>query len=387
MHGYSRVPTQVVGNSILPATADEAASAGPHRLGPDVQIPNPGKRAFACWFLRTFAQLARLVWRKTPCRWYVALWVCACSLAVYLIVGELGCAEIARVFRHGCQDENETLVSIENITVLPSALRDGSAPVPSLPGGIPKILHQTWKERSRVPRTWGAWCESWSAHHPGWLHVLWTDAEARRFIEREHPAALPLYKNYLHDIERADMIRPYILSTFGGVYVDMDFEALGSIAPAVSDYGLYIVESPYRKWETVQNSLMASRPGHPFWPVVFALLWERKSEWWHLYSSPLKSTGPALLGEAEARYNASMATRGVADRVHHLEWRRFLKGRPRPSGPGVTLHHNSISWGWRSERDSAQSVCMWIALATLLTAACLELRLRACHRGEDGAVE
>lgn len=51
---------------------------------------------------------------------------------------------------------------------------------------------------------------------------MWTDAKAREFIKDEYPWFLETFDNYPEPIQRADVIRYFVLAHFGGVYIDLD---------------------------------------------------------------------------------------------------------------------------------------------------------------------
>ena len=51
---------------------------------------------------------------------------------------------------------------------------------------------------------------------------LWTDEKAREFIAKEYPWFLETFDNYPYPIQRADSIRYFVLSHYGGVYLDLD---------------------------------------------------------------------------------------------------------------------------------------------------------------------
>ena len=51
---------------------------------------------------------------------------------------------------------------------------------------------------------------------------LWTDAKSREFIATEYPWFLATFDNYSQPIQRADAIRYFVLSHYGGIYIDLD---------------------------------------------------------------------------------------------------------------------------------------------------------------------
>lgn len=51
---------------------------------------------------------------------------------------------------------------------------------------------------------------------------LWTDQSARSFIAENYPWFLETFDSYPYAIQRADVIRYFILAHFGGIYIDLD---------------------------------------------------------------------------------------------------------------------------------------------------------------------
>ncbi len=102
--------------------------------------------------------------------------------------------------------------------------------------GIPKIIHQVWindtflgNPKKDVPEKWKKSQKEWKHHHPDWIYILWTDDLLLSYLELYHPDYLDLYKNYDYLIQRADMIRYFILYDYGGVYCDLDLYPLKNI--------------------------------------------------------------------------------------------------------------------------------------------------------------
>ncbi|MBA6438272.1 glycosyltransferase [Streptomyces sp. GMR22] len=165
---------------------------------------------------------------------------------------------------------------------------------------IPRIIHQTWKDAD-VPAAWRRWAESWRRHHPGWEYRLWTDADNRAFLAARYPWFLPVYDGYPEPIMRADAVRYFLLDHFGGVYADLDFEALRPLDGLLEGRELVLGLEPEEHTRllcarraglprVVGNAFLASRPGHPFWAHV-----HRELVGAHTAPSPLDATGPFFL--------------------------------------------------------------------------------------------
>lgn len=62
-------------------------------------------------------------------------------------------------------------------------------------------------------------------HSPDFTYKLWTDELALDFIKTHYPWFLPTYLGYKFDIQRADVIRYFVLHKYGGIYMDLDIGA------------------------------------------------------------------------------------------------------------------------------------------------------------------
>ncbi|KAK9832448.1 hypothetical protein WJX74_010598 [Apatococcus lobatus] len=69
-------------------------------------------------------------------------------------------------------------------------------------------------------------------------------------------------------IMRADAARILYMRTYGGCYVDLDFESLKPLDGLVSELPLALGSMGYESSEhDVPNAFMCSTPGHPFWDL------------------------------------------------------------------------------------------------------------------------
>lgn len=87
---------------------------------------------------------------------------------------------------------------------------------------IPKVFHRIWVGAVEPPQHW-RWERSWRRLHPDWELVTWTDEtlpplrNQRWFDAAASPA------------QRSDIARYDLLLRYGGVYLDVDFQALRPI--------------------------------------------------------------------------------------------------------------------------------------------------------------
>lgn len=88
---------------------------------------------------------------------------------------------------------------------------------------------------------------SWNKFHPQALHVLWTDEDNDQLIKMHYPEFVELYTSaLLTKVQRADIARVVYLHRYGGVYVDLDYEARADLFANLPETtaGIFVVRSP-----------------------------------------------------------------------------------------------------------------------------------------------
>ncbi len=177
---------------------------------------------------------------------------------------------------------------------------------------IPRRIGQYWDARE-PPEDVRALMATWPAHHPGWTHRVFHDAEAQRFLleaiaRGEVPeCVLPAYQRSPHAAQKADLFRLAWLSVEGGWWLDADDRCVGSLdalAPAGADLVLYQEE-----YATLGNNMIGVAPGHPVIQRSLRLAAEAVNRgdadvvW--------LSTGPGLLTRAFATLLAEAGPEGA----------------------------------------------------------------------------
>ena len=164
---------------------------------------------------------------------------------------------------------------------------------------IPQIIHQTWKTQS-IPDEWQACVQSWKIHHPHWQYILWTDEDNREFIQDHFPDFMEFYDSYSYNIQRADVIRYFILHTLGGIYVDLDFECLQPIDRILTHNTFVVGYEPnlhaqlLGEKSMICNAFMASIPGHRMLASILQSL-NKFNPKITIHTDVLKTTGPLML--------------------------------------------------------------------------------------------
>jgi inositol phosphorylceramide mannosyltransferase catalytic subunit len=171
---------------------------------------------------------------------------------------------------------------------------------------IPPIIHQTWKDET-VPVPMQELAESWRLNHPGWEYRLWTDAQNREFIRIRYPEFLVRYDSYPYHIQRVDAVRYFILYTFGGLYVDLDFECIHSLERLLAEHECLFGLEPQEHCEIhnrnhiIGNALMATVPRHSFFRAIIDDLADYNPSPGHRNDVILDTTGPFMLARVYER--------------------------------------------------------------------------------------
>jgi mannosyltransferase OCH1-like enzyme len=166
---------------------------------------------------------------------------------------------------------------------------------------IPKIIHQVWindtflgNPKKDVPDKWKKSINQWKTLHPDWQHILWTDDLILNYLTTYHPDKLNLYKSYEYLIQRADMIRYFILYDYGGIYCDLDMYPVKNLNSFIN---ININQFVYSSNSNVlTNCFMMSPPKSKIMKTIQENLNTELP--WFSYGKHLKvlySTGPMFL--------------------------------------------------------------------------------------------
>ena len=182
-------------------------------------------------------------------------------------------------------------------------------------------------------------------------------------MQSRYPGYLDLFRGYPLSIMRADLGRYLVLREFGGVYADLDVEALENFEPLLdAQEPVFAYEPPsHARLEfvrsrgftrVVSNAVILSPRAHPFWDHLLSLLSRCRSA-----ASPLDATGPFIL-------TAACEQAGDAVRVlpAHVFSPRDKNGvsvdRPEPALPALAIHHWAGTW-WKSRSAFLDRNAIW----------------------------
>jgi len=129
---------------------------------------------------------------------------------------------------------------------------------------IPKIIHQIWIG-GKVPEKFQAWMETWKEKHPGWEYKLWGDKDIASF-----PFMYPDTFYRAQNVgAKADIWRYEILYLYGGVYVDVDFEAVAPLDPLIYVHPFFAGVGGF---DYINNAIIGAKPGHPVLRAMLTIL-------------------------------------------------------------------------------------------------------------------
>lgn len=157
--------------------------------------------------------------------------------------------------------------------------------------GIPRIIHQTFSTRSRMPAVLEENCRAIEALNPDFTYRFYDDRDRERFIGDTYgEAILALYLRIdpAYGAARADLFRYLCIYHFGGVYLDVKVHVTRPLSEVLRDDDAYLLSqwdhspgSPHAGWGThrrlagipggeFQQWHVIASPGHPFLAAVIA---------------------------------------------------------------------------------------------------------------------
>jgi inositol phosphorylceramide mannosyltransferase catalytic subunit len=201
---------------------------------------------------------------------------------------------------------------------------------------IPPVLHQIWVGPDPLPDAYAAYGETWRSHHPGWEYRLWTDDNLPAMRNRDlYDRADELTPAHNIGQFRADVLRYELLWSFGGVYVDVDFECLASIEHLLDGVDAFAAWEVQDRW--IANGLMGAEPGHPFIDRLITGL-EASAEH-HRGQRPNIAVGPQYLTQQYRRQTDGLTV--LPARLFYPYLYSDI-GTPREHGPwpgALAVHH------------------------------------------------
>ncbi len=169
---------------------------------------------------------------------------------------------------------------------------------------IPRVIHQIWLG-GEVPEKYHNWMAAWAAME-GWEYRLWRDKDVE---------SMSLYNRDLYELstnlgEKSDILRLEVLSQYGGIYVDVDYECVNIdvFQELHNQYDFYIGFEPIehgvistRNIFKMCNALIGSIPHHP---LVKHLIVNMKANYFAVrqFEGTLERSGPSYITRIICEY-------------------------------------------------------------------------------------
>lgn len=174
---------------------------------------------------------------------------------------------------------------------------------------IPKIIHRIWfnfkktEEGASPPQNYIDQDIICKDINNDYKFVYWDENKCENFMKTNFPKYYRLYKLYKFDIQRVDMVRYFILYSFGGIYIDMDVHCLRHLEELDEDKVNLVEDVNQMSFYKLNNFFMASPKNHPFWLHVFIQLLKSYNNFlYHKSMHIMESTGPGMLDKAFESY-------------------------------------------------------------------------------------
>ena len=256
---------------------------------------------------------------------------------------------------------------------------------------IPKKIHQTWKSKN-IPENYKNLVDSWKNKHPSWEYNLYDDQDCINFIKNYHPNLLHGYLILKEPVMKADMFRYLILYQFGGLYTDLDTEALKPFDSLLDgDYKMVIGieldfdKTSFSKMAPVYNDFykknnlnrqyiqycFLSAPQNPILLEIAIEIARNADKQLH----PIKQvntiikTGPGIYSKIIQKYIDKgypvkvLDTKylsGIESTIQH-----YLLGINNPSKDSYVKHHEMASW--RDKNDIIYTLMACVVLCLFIT--------------------
>lgn len=244
-------------------------------------------------------------------------------------------------------------------------ISDLTALDPIILGFNGRVIHQIWfgtiPNKSTARKAYEKlklYRDSWSEKNPTWSRIEWNKKMCDQLIKLHFPEHTELYKHYKYEIQRCDMIRYLILYRYGGWYADMDYYCNRPLDEVHNEYknDIYFVQTPnstiLHDDDHVSNSLMYSKPKHPYWRQVMLVLEKNQKTIYYYYSKHLAvmyTTGPAILNRIYSVHKYRYKVKSLPYKLFHpygiQDKKLFLKSNKEV----FTIHLGKGSW---EEQDS-----------------------------------
>ncbi|MGF7081413.1 glycosyltransferase family 32 protein [Mucilaginibacter sp. UYCu711] len=171
---------------------------------------------------------------------------------------------------------------------------------------IPSIIHLVFLNKNEpYPQIFQKCIARIKRLHPKWEIRFYNQDDAEKIISNEMPFFKPIYDNYHHTVQKADVLRVILVYLFGGFYLDMDMLCIKPLDD-LRRFTLVLSEEKtltksvckklgLKERLRVANYMFGSVPKHPFWLKYLQSAAMLSTIAIKTENDILESTGPGLL--------------------------------------------------------------------------------------------
>lgn len=132
---------------------------------------------------------------------------------------------------------------------------------------IPHIIHQVWIG-SEFPEKYREWANSWTKINKNWEYKLWTEDNLLPLMNDQQKK---WYFKTSSFGPKSDLARFLVLSKFGGIYCDTDFECLKSFDDFCNTTTLF-AGTIFNSKPEIAGGIVGAVPHHPLIEKTLELL-------------------------------------------------------------------------------------------------------------------
>ena len=158
---------------------------------------------------------------------------------------------------------------------------------------IPSIIHMIWVGPNKYPDTLLSYIERWQELMPEWTIRLWTndDINEKEFDE----TALDLIHRSNTGVQKADIMKYFIVKKYGGVYLDADVEPHQSLNVILyQPYSVLVCHDLNVSWAYMAVGFFAASPENQILTTCCNILKTAELN----NGAPHMHTGPRVMGRA-----------------------------------------------------------------------------------------
>lgn len=176
---------------------------------------------------------------------------------------------------------------------------------------IPAILHVLWPNKNWTfpgheleAKEARQFITNFQELNPEYEIRIWDDNDCEELVKTKRPDFIDVYQNFVPYLKKFDAIRPLILHSFGGVYMDVDMVCKNPIG-GLFQSGRKVVlrkdpKNPENEMAVTGNHVMASVPGVEMWQMYIDGIISDENN--HVHRDVIGITGNGQLSKAAKMY-------------------------------------------------------------------------------------